>query len=90
MDFLAEKVSFLSDKARWGNSVLPAADPINDLYLKVYDITIANELAQEFSGLPWSKLEGAFKEGLAVLFAGESTPAETAASIQKKWEAILE
>ena len=101
IDFLAEKASFLTMGA--GAGAMPVSGPTpkeDDLYLKVWDITIAGELAEDFSGLPWTELEEAFREELAAMFAGamfgdamfgeRSWPAEAAAAIQKKWEAILE
>ena len=87
VDFLAEKASFLSEEAMPGNGVPPAYDAF---YSKVWDIVIAAEPAADFSDLPWTKLEKAFKEELLILFEGKSSAAETASAIQKKWEAILE
>ena len=103
VDFLAEKASSLMMGAGAmgagtmpGSGLTPASD---DLYLKVWDITIAGELAEDFSGLPWTELEEAFREELSAMFGGamfggaifgeRSSPAEAAAAIQKKWEAIL-
>ena len=89
VDFLTEKAFFLSEQARAipGNDLSSAQD---DLYSKVWDITIAGEIAPDFSGLPWTELEAAFREELATLFAQNSSPADTAARIQKRWEDILE
>jgi len=87
-DFLAEKTDFISGKMRAisGNGVPPAYDA---LYSKVWDIAIAGETAQDFAGLYWAELEGSFKEELSALFAGRASAAETAAAIQKRWEAVL-
>ena len=87
-DFLAEKASFLSDEILKmpGNRTPPLQD---EFYSKVWDIAIANESAQDFSGLPWMELEEIFKEELLSMFAGKLSPAETAAAIQNKWEIIL-
>jgi multiple sugar transport system substrate-binding protein len=84
-DFLAAKASVLSEKAMAmpGNGASPAHDPF---YSKVWDIAIAGEIAQDFTGLSWTEPEAIFREELRVLFEGKSSPAETAAAIQKKWE----
>jgi ABC-type glycerol-3-phosphate transport system substrate-binding protein len=87
-DFLAEKAAFISDrmKAIPGNGVPPAYDAF---YSKVWDIAIAGEAAQDFSALSWPELEEGFKKELTALFAGNAQAAETAAAIQKHWEAVL-
>jgi len=87
-DFLAGKTAFISDrlKAIPGNGVPPAYDAF---YSKVWDIAIAGEAAQDFSGLNWVELEESFKEELAALFAGKASPAETAGAVQKRWEAVI-
>ena len=82
-DFIAEKAQTLSEK------LVPAGNLTQDpLYAKVWDISISGENAQDFSGLPWEKLEEAFSEEFSLLLAGKASPAETAAATQKKWEAI--
>jgi len=88
VDFLTEKASFpaMGAGAMPVGGLTPTED---DLHLKVWDITIAGELAEDFSGLPWTELEEAFREELAAMFAGRYSPAETAAAVQKKWETIL-
>jgi len=87
-DFLAEKTAFISDKmnAIPGHGVPPAYDVF---YSKVWDIAIAGEMAQDFSGLNWAELEESFKEELAALFAGRASAGEAAGAIQKRWEAIV-
>jgi len=87
-DFLAEKTAFLSNKLKAipGNGVPPAYDVF---YSKVWDIAIAGEAAQDFSGLNWLELEESFKEELTALFAGRASAAEAAGAIQKRWEAII-
>jgi len=86
--FLAEKSAFISEKmnAIPGNGVPPAYDVF---YSKVWDIVIAGEMAQDFSGLNWTALEESFREELLALFGGMATAAQTASAIQKKWEAII-
>jgi ABC-type glycerol-3-phosphate transport system substrate-binding protein len=70
---------------------IPGNPPAYDaFYSKVWDIAIAGETAQDFSALSWPELEESFKEELSALFAGKASAAETAAAIQKRWEAILE
>jgi len=87
-DFLAEKAAFISNrmKAIPGSGIPPAYDAF---YSKVWDIAIAGEAAQDFSGLNWLELEESFKEGLSAFFAGNASAADTAASIQKRWESII-
>jgi multiple sugar transport system substrate-binding protein len=87
--FLAEKAAYLSGKmnAIPGNGTPPAYDVF---YSKVWDIEIAGEMAQDFSGLNWTELEESFKEELSALFAGKASAVETAVAIQKRWTAVLE
>jgi len=86
--FLSENVAYLSDKmnAIPGNGTPPAYDAF---YSKVWDIEIAGEMAQDFSGLNWVELEESFKEELLALFAGKASASETAGAVQKKWAAII-
>jgi multiple sugar transport system substrate-binding protein len=92
--FLSEKASLLSQKLQaipgTGGGFPPQAAE-NPFYSKAWDLAISSDLAQEFSGLPGEyKLEEAFRKELLELFNDEKkSPAETAASIQKKWEALL-
>ena len=77
--------------AESGNSsVTGRSSPQDVFYSKVRDIAISGEIAQDFTGLLWAELEGIFKEELSSLFEGKSSPSETAAAIQKKWEIALE
>jgi multiple sugar transport system substrate-binding protein len=85
-DFLAEKTSFLSDEMKAIHGNPPAYDAF---YSKVWEIAIAGETEQDFSGFNWTELEESSKEELSALFAGKASAAETAAAIQKRWEAIL-
>ena len=87
-DFLAEKAAFISNrmKAIPGSGIPPAYDAF---YSKVWDIAIAGETAQDFSGLNWLELEESFKEGLSAFFAGNASATETVASIQKRWESFI-
>jgi len=87
-DFLAEKTAFISNrmKAIPGSGIPPAYDAF---YSKVWDIAIAGETAQDFSGLNWLELEESFKGGLSAFFAGNASATETAAAIQKRWEGII-
>ena len=82
-DFIAGKAPALSEK------LMPLNRTQDPFYSKLWDITIAGENAQDFTGLPWGKLEEIFSEQLSVLFAGQASPAETAAAIQKRWEGVL-
>ena len=84
-DFLAGKALILSQKAGARPENLPSQDPF---YSKVWDIFIAGEPAQEFSGLPWTEMERAFREELFSLFAEKTSPAETAAAIQERWSIL--
>ena len=88
VDFLAEKAAFISNrmKAIPGSGIPPAYDAF---YSKVWDIAIACEAAQDFSGFNWLELEESFKEGLSAFFAGNASASETAAAIQKRWESII-
>jgi len=87
-DYLAEKTAFISNKMKAipGSGIPPAYDAF---YSKVWDITIAGEAAQDFSGLNWLELEESFKEGLSAFFAGNASATETATAIQKQWEVII-
>ena len=88
--FLAGNKTSLSANSKAipaGLATLSGADPF---YLKVWDISIAGETAQDFSGLTGiHELEEIFREELAALFAGSSSPADTAAAIQERWEIQL-
>ena len=65
--------------------------PLDPFYSKVWDIAIAGEAAQDFSGLAGEQeLEEIFREELSALFAGKSSAAGTAAAIQERWQAVLE
>ena len=68
------------------SSKIPANDPF---FSKVWEIELAGENAYDFFGMPWVAMDGIFREELDTLFRGESTPAEIAASIQRRWGAIL-
>ena len=86
--FLAENAGYLLEKmnAIPGNGTPPAYDAF---YSKIWDIEIAGEIAQDFSGLYWAELEESFKEELSALFAGKASAGDTAKAIQKRWEAII-
>jgi multiple sugar transport system substrate-binding protein len=87
--FLTERASFLSEKAK----AIPGTGgpaPPDPFYSKAWDIAIAGENARDFDGLAGThELEEIFREELLALFAGQSTPAETAAAIQRRWTAII-
>ena len=51
---------------------------------------MAGESAQDFAGLPWVELNNIFREELDALFMGVSSPAQTAAAIQRNWETVLQ
>jgi len=86
--FLAENAAYLSDKinAIPGSSTTPVYDAF---YSKVWDIEIAGEMAQDFSGLNWTELEESFMEELSALFAGKASAGDAAKAIQKRWEAVF-
>jgi ABC-type glycerol-3-phosphate transport system substrate-binding protein len=90
-EFFAEKALFLSEKTGVvpGTGVLRNSGDMGPFHSKLWDIATAAEPAQDFSGLPWMKLEEIFREELRALFDERSSSAETAAAIQKKWEAVL-
>ena len=88
--FLAEKAPLLSEVTNAipaNDAPAAAADP---LYSKAWDIAIAGESINDFSGLSGeNNLEAIFREELSALFAGKSTADYTAAAIQKRWEQSL-
>ena len=88
-DFITEKAPQISERAAAvpGMGILSATDPFHS---KVWDIAIAGEAAQDFSGLPWTEMESIFREELSALFAEKSSPAEAAAAIQRRWETVLD
>ncbi|MDR0496635.1 MAG: extracellular solute-binding protein [Treponema sp.] len=80
-DFLTGKASILSQKA----GAIPDSNSTDHFSSKLWEIAIAGEPSQEFSGLPWTELEKTFSEELYSLFAGSTSPAEMTAAIQEKW-----
>ena len=82
-EFLAAKAPAFPEQAgaAIGDGAPPTRDPI---YSKVWDIAISGDSARDFAGLPWTKLETVFREGVISLFAGRTTPAEAAVEIQEK------
>jgi len=84
-DFIAGKAQALSERL----FSIPGNNAPDPYYSKVRDIAITAESAVDLDGLPWEKLEGVFKEELASLFVSQSSPAETAAAIQKRWEDVI-
>ena len=88
MDFLVENGSLLSEEtvASPPDSIQAISDP---LYSKVWEIAMAGQVAGDFAGLPWFELDRLLREELDTLFTGTSTPAQTAAAIQRAWETIL-
>ena len=87
-DFLAEKAPVFSEQTNAipGSGTRTTQD---DFHSKVQDITFAGESVQDFSGLPWTELEAAFKEELTAMFAGKSSPTEASTRIQTKWETVM-
>ena len=80
-DFLGGKAHILAENAGAIGSL-----PNNDhFHSKVWEIAIAWEPALEFSGLPWEEMGKTFSGELSLLFAGETSPGETAAAIQRSW-----
>lgn len=88
-DFLAEKAAFLSDESGAMPKNISLQPQLDPFYSKLWDISIAGEAAQELSGLPWTELEKIFREELDALFAEETTPAQAAAVIQRRWEEVI-
>jgi ABC-type glycerol-3-phosphate transport system substrate-binding protein len=92
LDFLAENASRLFEhSAGQQNSVVPEGKTsfFDPFYSKVSDIAIAGESAADLAGLPWVELGKVFREELSLLFSKASSPQETAAEIQKKWEECI-
>ena len=89
--FIAEKAPALFENSRVSIPASNTLQPQEDtLYFKVWDITIACEPANDFTGLPWVEMETIFREELYSLLGDKKTPAETAGAIQRRWEAILD
>jgi len=82
-DFIAEKAPLLSEK------LMPRNRTQDPFYSKVRDIAIAGESSRELAGLPWGKLADVFNQELSVLFAGQTSAADAAGAIQKKWEDVI-
>ena len=85
--FLAERPQHLSSNAR---GKVPSSPPPDPIYSNIWEIALAGEAADDFSGIAGKHmLEEIFREELSALFAGTSSPAETAAAIQQRWLAVL-
>ena len=80
-DFLAGKADILAENA----GVSSGAPGPDHFYSKAQEIAMAWDPALDFSGQPWKELEKVFGEELSSLFAGISSPAGTAAAIQRRW-----
>ncbi|MCL2374032.1 MAG: extracellular solute-binding protein [Treponema sp.] len=85
--FLARSARAISYHAGGSVPASPVPDP---LYSKVWEIALAGETAEDFSGIAGEyDLEEIFREELISLFAGQSSPAAAAAAIQQRWLAVL-
>jgi multiple sugar transport system substrate-binding protein len=89
VDFLAAKAPAFPEKvgAATGDGAPPTRDPF---YSKVWDIAISGDSAHDFAGLPWIDLQSIFREEVISLFAGRTTPTETAVAINEKIQARTE
>jgi multiple sugar transport system substrate-binding protein len=88
VDFLTGKSAILADNA--GALPMDGGQPSRDpFHSKIWDIAIAWNPTEEFSGLPWMELEKAFCEELSSLFEGELSATATAAAIQRRWGELL-
>ena len=86
--FLAGRAPFLAENAR---GAVPAAPVVDPFYSRIWEIALTGETAGDFSGIiKEPELEGIFREELPALFAGELTPAQTAAAIQGRWLDVLQ
>lgn len=86
IDFLAANASRLQEKIP-GNGAMPSPDPF---YSKIWDIAISAESAEDFFGMAGEhELQEIFREELAGIFSGSTSPAGAAASIQDKWTVLL-
>ena len=89
VDFLFERQELLAERAGTisGSSIpRPDSDPH---YSKVWDIAIAAEIAGDFFGIPIHNLEEIFMEEFYSLLAGEITPTQAAAAIQRAWASSM-
>ena len=89
VDFLFERKELLAERAGTisGSSIpRPDSDPH---YSKVWDIAIAAEIAGDFFSIPIHNLEEIFMEEFNSLLAGEITPTQAAAAIQRAWASSM-
>ncbi|GHT63349.1 sugar ABC transporter substrate-binding protein [Spirochaetia bacterium] len=88
--YLQENSSRLAEQIRAvpGSNDSAAAYITEDpFYAKAWDMYEAADLVQELTTIPKIReLENAVREELANMFANNTTAADTAAAIQKKWE----
>jgi len=85
--FFAGRSRRIAESARGSIPDAPSLDPF---YANIWEITLTGEVAHDFSGLAGEHLlEEIFREELQALFAGTSSPAETAATIQARWLSVL-
>ena len=101
VDFLVQQAPFLAERsgAMPGPSALLQASTgaftsallTDPFHVRVLDIAIAGEAAKDFSGIAVEgELGEIFLQELALLFKGSQLPNETAASIQRRWQVLLE
>ena len=84
-EFLAEKAPLLSEKAGAISASSIPRPGLDPHYSKIWDMALDAEIAEELDNFPWAPLREIFGEELDSLFAGESTPAGTAAAVQRRW-----
>jgi multiple sugar transport system substrate-binding protein len=92
LSFLLERGAQVAEKAhavpgsRGSAMDFIAADP---LYAKAYDMYVAAETVQEFSGMPRvDEFEALVREQVYLLFEEDQSPEETAGNIQRYWEEL--
>ena len=99
-DFLVQQAPLLAESSgaipgpstllQAGTGVLNPALLTDPLHVRVLDLAISGEPAQDFSGVDVERELGEiFLDELALLFKGGKLPNETAASIQRRWQAVL-
>ena len=85
--FLAGRANVLTDNLGGMIPDSPSPDPF---YSKIWEIALAGETAADFAAIGTENLlQAIFREEMMSLFAGNFTPAETAAAIQQRWLSVL-
>ncbi|MDR0878894.1 MAG: extracellular solute-binding protein [Treponema sp.] len=91
--FLTKKIPVLASEVRAvPESTVPGNYAEEDiLYSKAWDIYGAADIIQEFSGILYGDdLEAAVRDELILFFDEKQNAAETAAAVQKRWDALYE